>query len=410
MTTMHESNDLIEIACVELIQRIRRGEPAVVEEYVRRYPELAASQFVLDLIDAEICVRREIGAEISRSHWMQRFPQHADAIDALLMLDAAENAPNSEPTLASGEDIVSSSFSGSTGSDTQTMVGEGSSAPVMGSTEHRRRNYSADIPPMPVPPGFTVDTSVACNPDSRLWRCHDDQDRKPFGYKVHDVTRSAASPLTATQRKWLLDRCEQAAAFKHSVWIPPTIAACDGRYLGIIRPWVFAVPWTEMVRTLADVDVLRLLSQLAFCLHAAHQFGAHHGHVCENNLFVSHHGKLWVTDAAGRFSGKPDFTIAVDAAHADALMFARLLASVQLDPNRQLPTSLVGDCHQMILECSNDRLARVAEWLVKLSDTNIGSVNRHSSATDQSRDRRWWRLLLFRRDCDIRSARPPLFR
>src|SRR3954469_9940352 len=68
---------LIELAHVDLENRLRAGEPARVEEYLARYPELAEDRaVVLDLISAEHKLRRRREPGPSLGEYLGRFPEY----------------------------------------------------------------------------------------------------------------------------------------------------------------------------------------------------------------------------------------------------------------------------------------------------------------------------------------------
>jgi serine/threonine protein kinase len=72
---------LIELVHVELERRLRAAEPARVEDYLHRYPELAdAPDVVLDLLVQESEVRRQQEGMISIEEYAQRFPLHVEAL------------------------------------------------------------------------------------------------------------------------------------------------------------------------------------------------------------------------------------------------------------------------------------------------------------------------------------------
>lgn len=55
----HRQAVLVELVHVELDRRLRRGQPARVEQYLKKYPELAHDRTVVfDLIFAEYRMRR----------------------------------------------------------------------------------------------------------------------------------------------------------------------------------------------------------------------------------------------------------------------------------------------------------------------------------------------------------------
>ena len=81
---------LVELACIDLIDRLRSGSSVRVEEYIAAVPELEGTDDVLELIDAEVCVRQELGTPANREELLDRFPQHASAIERMFVLDELE--------------------------------------------------------------------------------------------------------------------------------------------------------------------------------------------------------------------------------------------------------------------------------------------------------------------------------
>jgi serine/threonine protein kinase len=81
---------LVELACIDLIDRQRSGASVRVEEYVAAVPALNNPDDVLELIDAEVCVRQELRTPANREELLSRFPQHASAIERMFVLDELE--------------------------------------------------------------------------------------------------------------------------------------------------------------------------------------------------------------------------------------------------------------------------------------------------------------------------------
>jgi WD40 repeat protein/serine/threonine protein kinase len=99
-------------SCVLDEQRARweRGEPAPVEDYLRRYPELQASpEAVVDLIYQEAVLQKEKGQAPRLSDFVRRFPQHEselrDQFELQEALESSLRAPLS-PEGASGWPII----------------------------------------------------------------------------------------------------------------------------------------------------------------------------------------------------------------------------------------------------------------------------------------------------------------
>jgi serine/threonine protein kinase len=75
---------LRDLVHVELELRLKAGEPARVEDYLARYPELVESaSAVQDLIAAEFQLRRSRDKDISLDEYRERFPHYEGLVDRL---------------------------------------------------------------------------------------------------------------------------------------------------------------------------------------------------------------------------------------------------------------------------------------------------------------------------------------
>jgi serine/threonine-protein kinase len=87
---------LIELVQTELELRLKNGERARIEEYLTRYPELAAETgTVLDLVAAENRLRRLHDSAAGLAEYRRRFPDLSDA----LVRDWTRLAKTSQPTV-----------------------------------------------------------------------------------------------------------------------------------------------------------------------------------------------------------------------------------------------------------------------------------------------------------------------
>jgi tetratricopeptide (TPR) repeat protein len=85
---------LVELAHADLECRLRAGEPARVEAYLRRYPELAEEpQVALELIEAEYRLRLRAEPGLAAEHYLQRFPQWRGELGARLPQPTVVHAP-----------------------------------------------------------------------------------------------------------------------------------------------------------------------------------------------------------------------------------------------------------------------------------------------------------------------------
>jgi serine/threonine protein kinase len=73
------------LAQIELECRLKTGEPARVEEYLSRYPQLAENPpAALELVTREYLLRQRCEPELSPEEYRQRFPQYASELVARL--------------------------------------------------------------------------------------------------------------------------------------------------------------------------------------------------------------------------------------------------------------------------------------------------------------------------------------
>ncbi len=85
---------LVELACLDLIERVRLGSTARVEDYTQVIDRLDNPDDILDLLDAEICVRRELGETPCVEEIMQRYPNLRDEVARLFEIDDIEQEIN----------------------------------------------------------------------------------------------------------------------------------------------------------------------------------------------------------------------------------------------------------------------------------------------------------------------------
>src|SRR5262245_58437596 len=72
---VHRFALLVELVHVDLENRLKSGEPARVEDYLRRYPELGRTRGVMrDLIDSEWTIRRRNEPALGAAEYAARFP------------------------------------------------------------------------------------------------------------------------------------------------------------------------------------------------------------------------------------------------------------------------------------------------------------------------------------------------
>ncbi|HEY7428882.1 MAG TPA: protein kinase [Gemmataceae bacterium] len=71
---------LAELVHVEMEFRLKTGEPARVEEYLQRYPELDSPDVLLSLIATEHRMRQRREPSLAAGEYLERFPRHAEEL------------------------------------------------------------------------------------------------------------------------------------------------------------------------------------------------------------------------------------------------------------------------------------------------------------------------------------------
>ena len=317
---------LIEVAATDLMIRRRKGDDVIVETYLAEFPPLRHdSTAVLDLIDAELCVRRELEQPNQLDLFVSRFPEHADAIRQLVHLEDSPVRPvaDLERTNAATRGVLLNPAAAVDSGDGPCRSTDGESGDfrlqrdltVAGATPRRPRSASRthssddsiDVPiPIRPPDWMTGARCVATSTGSfgRSWLV------KGRDTERSDTVVMKVIPLPSTlgreEHTRLLDLCEATSSVSNPTWVAPRIAAIDKGHLAVIRPWIFGNPLDLDVETFdADSQSQRLSRcvRVAFALSAAHRVGATHGGVGLGNLIIDHQGNENLVDCASSVRG-----------------------------------------------------------------------------------------------------------
>ena len=323
--------ELIELACVDLIRQRRRGQDVLAEHYLSQFAELRTShEAVLDLLDAEICVRRETDQLRSVNFFVERFPKLAIPIRQLLHLEMTPPSQSVQQSLRS-QDAGSSIEASSEGTIDQSCI-PAESLSIANSVEASfescerreitvpkgkrardgkfggRSDDSIDAPiPIPPPGWMGGARCIASSPTKfgRYWLVtgRDIERGETVAMKILPLP----TPLGRTQRTRILDLCEKTSSLSHLSWIPPRVAAISNGHLAVIRPWIFGTPLGQMLPLLAADAGIRHLIRIAFALSAAHQSDATHGSISAHNTIVDHDSNVTLVDAASGIAGWIDY-------------------------------------------------------------------------------------------------------
>ncbi len=294
-----EENQLVDIVCIDLMQRRRMSHPVQVEDYLDEYPALCTKSNLLDLIDAEVCVSVELGAKVDVEVLSRRFPDLADPIRELVQIDFADE--KAAPTTGAGNSIVPDHGDGDT---------EGTMLIDTDRVNSHSGDFSIDelpfaaepaLPvtpltpyPVDVPEWFIGDRCVASGPGRWLIRGRDSVRGIPLALKISELPVQ----VSEAEIEQVLDACERAASVRNPCWVRPSVAAIQHRHLGVVRPWLFARSFQSHRADQAPRVQLVDLSRVAFAVAAAHHAQATHGGIHSDNLMVDHDGKIHLIDGA----------------------------------------------------------------------------------------------------------------
>ena len=347
---------LIDIACIDLIERKRIHPQTVVEDLLREVTRLAGNRdAILDLIDAEICVRLERGESVEAMDYEGRFPNLVGAFAAMIRpgdLNGVALSANSAEVLAEPSSLMS----------------------------------LGDF--VLTPSWFTREKVQSASPQSCLIRGRDCERHRAVALKIVYLP----DELTMRQIDHLLCVVETASLATHTAWVAPDLAAIQHGALAVIRPWIFGSPW-EQARRLAPMQTkLHDLARVGYALQAAHDtrgnYGAAaHGGLHVNNLIVDNDGEIKIVDAISNSAiaiGQSFQSEGIDAdvrRRRDVRDFAAIVREVVAPKNgtqgsrRQL-TPLEKLCDRLIAQNETiDGCGTLADGVLKFADS---SLNRSS--------------------------------
>lgn len=242
--------ELLQWACVDLIQKHRSGDPVAVETYLRDWPELNQTNERLDLIDAELCIRHELGQPLTMPQWRERFPEDAAAIESLLRLSLHDRPDESDASAS--------------------------------------------------PDWFIGQKQFASGPGWWLIRGIHRDTREAYALKVLALPATAESSTAAS----LIQAVMQTQNGDHPAWTPAVSVTVHNDHLGVLRRWVHGTAWASRHGDVLAVR-LRHLATLAMMVQRAHDVGCQHGGLHAGNVWIDHHGHLIVHDAGSSRMGLP---------------------------------------------------------------------------------------------------------
>lgn len=316
-------NVQLDLACRDLMRRRRINERIRVENYLEDLPQIETPVHLLDLIDAEICVRRELGQDTDLASWRKRFPNLVEEIRSLLAMQQPTRIGQlTSPTQDSRWPAVGRKSSNRYPTPITILSQLVSSGNAAGSNPGEWLAVAADA----VPDWFAPQNLVSQGPGHWLMRGIHQDDNRALALKVIELPRDL-SQSTAVR---ILDIAESFARFdvagpshqlnvggsadSTGLWLRPEAAAIrDGRLL-VLRPWIEGMSWQTSQWDLGRR--LESIAKIAFALAnlasrssniSRDAQNAHspmfHGGIAEDNLWIDHHGILRCVDGGSSRSG-----------------------------------------------------------------------------------------------------------
>jgi hypothetical protein len=396
---------LLDLVCIDLIEQIRMSNQVSVESYLDQFKELRQRQTALDLIDAEICARREVGQLGDRkselASYCQRFPTLADEIESLLDLKSESPIPGS-PAGPSPQVLASSSHLPEEALKTcdtpqaddfsfDLFPAANSAAPATGAAVPL--NSALSSPPIDAPEWFLGEQCISSGDGHWLLRGRDSNTGETMAMKV---IRLPSQTLPADIEQ-LLQSCESASRVRSPAWTAPVVAAAQNNYLALIRPWIFGTHWQVASQNAEVPGRLRLLSQVAYALQSAHNSQAWHGGLHEKNVIIDHQGSVHLVDAVGASSGlrrwlgvigNSKSTTRAPNWSVDAHSLVKLILQDDIDVPGRWSTGLRDVLDRLVANQQNECFAQIGDELMSRADSFLLD-EQHSDAGNLSSNKRW---------------------
>ena len=286
-----ETIELLNVISVDLIECQRRGFPRSVEAYLTAFPEIGSNpEWILDLIDAELCMRREKGERIHDEEYPRRFPALKDRFQKLFELermeaDFANLAVRHQPLGDESTKAFVTSF------DANSLIVSPADPRHPGQLS-QLETFSAGGPWLTPPDGIRLTQLFASRPGVQMFRGIRQVDRRPMAVKVIRTSVADALPIQA-----FMDRLELFAKLKSDYCETADSVEVNGHHFVITRRWIEAVDWSVWVACQTDLRrVLNAVAMIADVLQMCHHAELPHGHLHPGNLLVDHSGRIKIVD------------------------------------------------------------------------------------------------------------------
>jgi WD40 repeat protein/serine/threonine protein kinase len=260
---------LIELVHAELELRLRAGEPARVEEYLRRFPELGEDEAIArDLVVSELALRRAHEPGVAFDEYLARFPQHAQDLAGAWAVDPASRAD-------------------------------------------RSRANGAPLPPVAARLGkFEVGEIVGQGAFGVVYRAWDTESRRHVAIKMLRPEQLARPGVVDR----LLREARSTAQLDHPLIIKVQETGWSGAACYLVSELIDGSTLSDrrIKQGLSFSQAAELVASVAEALHFAHGRGVVHRDLKPSNLLIDAEGRPHITDFGLAIADAGGSTLTVD--------------------------------------------------------------------------------------------------
>jgi tetratricopeptide (TPR) repeat protein len=290
---------LVELVHVDLERRLKAGDTARVEDYLRRYPELDGERdLVVGLIAAEHEFRGRSEPGLSPEEYLRRFPLHRESLREALAIGPTAGERETEPWFGAPTDGPSPSWERAAQEHpTPHLSGETSTRVDASPTTIIPREDPApasEVPGAPTIAGYQILGELGHGGMGMVYRARQIKLKRLVALKM---ILPGTKVRSATLGRFRLE-AEAVARLQHPNIVQIyEVGEQDGRPFLCLE----YAPGGSLAQKLAGTpqppaDAARMAQTLARAIHAVHQRGIVHRDLKPANVLLMADGTLKITD------------------------------------------------------------------------------------------------------------------
>jgi len=272
---------LVELVHAELEFRLEAGESACVEEYLKRYPELADDkETLIELIGTEYSVRRKCEPSVKVAEYLERFPQcKAELVDRLIEAPTRRsyrrspirlNCPHCQNPIAVVDDTA----------------GDDVTCPSCGSSFRLDQDRTLSWQPEKLPQlgKFQLIESVGRGAFGTVYRARDTELDRIVAVKV---PRSGTLSTEEDEERFVRE-ARSAAQLHHSGVVPVYEVGRGEQFPYIVTEYVDGLTLADALtgRRFTFQESAEIITQVAEALEHSHQQGVIHRDLKPSNIML----------------------------------------------------------------------------------------------------------------------------